>query len=692
MPENRLAREKSPYLLQHAHNPVDWYPWGEEALARAREEDKPIFLSVGYSTCHWCHVMERESFEDEAVAALMNEHYVCIKVDREERPDVDEIYMAAVQAMTGQGGWPLSAWLTPQLEPFYGGTYFPPDDRFGRPGFPRVLSALAEAWTNERDKVFAQAAQLRQALEGLGGIRGERGTLDRSLVDAAYEQLAGSYDARWGGWGGAPKFPRTDFGALALRHFARTGDQQALTMVERTLESMARGGMFDHLAGGFARYSTDDRWLVPHFEKMLYDNAQLAFHYLEAHQLTGREDFAEVARRTLDYVLATMTDPEGGFHSAEDADSEGVEGKFYVWSLEEIGRVLDGVERDLFVRMYGVSAAGNWEGSNVLERVATVEELASSDGLSEPEVRAHLESARSRLLAAREKRVRPGRDDKVLTAWNGLMIEALARGAVVLDDDRYLEAASRAAGFVLRELRDDEGRLLRRWREGEARIAGYAEDHALLVRGLLELYQAGLDLEWLEHARALHDELFAVFGDPEDGALFNTRPDQDDLIVRTKAGYDGSVPTANSVAAANALKLFELTGERAYADQVEGILRAFEPVLREAPLSMVHLVLVLDAWLGERLELVLAAASRDAARAFLTAARTGYHPDLVVAHVPDGEAAVRARTIAPVLEGRERGEVPVRAWVCRGFHCEQPVTSLEELTARLDLLRRDGKA
>ncbi len=687
-PANRLAHEKSPYLLQHAHNPVDWYPWGDEALRRARSEDKPIFLSIGYSTCHWCHVMERESFENEEIARLMNERFVCIKVDREERPDLDEIYMAAVQAMTGQGGWPLSAWLTPDLEPFYGGTYFPPDDRFGRPGFPRVLEALSEAWTEQRDQAVAQANKLTEALAGLGVPRAGGEIDGREVVDRTYESLLNSFEPRNGGWGSAPKFPRTDFGALCLRVFHRTGDERALNMVSTTLDAMARGGIFDQLGGGFARYSTDERWLVPHFEKMLYDNAQLAFHYLEGVQLTGREDWAGVARATLDYVLRDMTDDQGGFHSAEDADSEGEEGRFYVWSMEQIEKLLDPEELEVLVPFYGVTAGGNWEGRNVLERATTIEHVAQQQGLDVDEASARLERAREKLFRHRERRIRPGLDDKVLTAWNGLMIQALARGAVVLDEPRYAEAARRAADFLLSEMRTDGG-LLRRWREGEAAIDAFAEDYTFLVRGLLELYQCDLDPRWVETARELHDECFDVFGDPDGGALFNTRPDRSDLIVRTKAGYDGSIPTANSVAAANALVLHELTGDARYREQAEAIVRTFSALLEEAPMAMVSLVLTIDALENERPTLVVAAEDRAGARAWIRRTRQGYHPDLVVAHAP-AEAGPQSLGI---LEGRAAspGAAP-RAYVCRGFHCEAPTEDPSDLGAALDLRSNDGES
>ncbi len=676
---NRLIHEKSPYLLQHAHNPVDWYPWGEEALARAQAEDKPIFLSIGYSTCHWCHVMERECFENPAIAALLNELFVCIKVDREERPDLDEIYMAAVQAMTGQGGWPLNVWLTPDLHPFYGGTYFPPEDRYGRPGLPRVARALAEAWRERREEVLQQSQRLVDSLSRLTQVPVQGRDLDRGWVDAAQERLEQIFDEQWGGFGEAPKFPRADFGEICLRQYRRNADEKALHMALRTLERMQDGGIYDHLGGGFSRYSTDRSWTIPHFEKMLYDNAQLGFHYVEAVQLTQREDFARTARGIFDYVLRDLRSPEGGFFSAEDADSEGEEGLFYAWTRDEVRELLDPEDAELFAAAYGLDGPANFEGKWVLARRVDDEALAADHELEVEEVAHRLERTRRVLFERRASRVRPALDDKVLTAWNGLMIRALARGAIVLHEPRYLHAAQAAARFVLSEMRDDRG-LLRRWRDGEARFPAYAEDYAYFVEGLLELYQADFDLDWLEAAESLHRELFEHFADPSDGALYHTRADQGDLLVRAKSGYDGAVPTANSVAAHNALTLFELTGRDGYARQCEAILQAFSGVLAEAPLSMARLLLVLDAWTSERVELVLAAppVERDA---WLHRARGGYQPDLFVSAVVDDP---RSRQLLPPLEGKVALDGPT-AYVCRGFACRRPSLDPREWVAELGL-------
>ncbi len=690
-PANRLAREKSPYLLQHAHNPVDWHAWGEEAFAKARREDRPLFVSIGYSTCHWCHVMERESFEDPAIAALLNEQFVPVKVDREERPDVDEIYMAFVQSLTGQGGWPLNVWLTPERKPFYGGTYFPPADRHGRPGFAAVLGAIAAAYRERRSDIQNAAGEYAAALTQLATLPSARAALGAEILDAGYAQLVRLHDDRRGGFGRAPKFPRADFGALCLRTFHRTGDATALAIACRTLDAMAAGGIYDHLGGGFARYSTDGEWLVPHFEKMLYDNAQLAFHYLEAYQLTRQPRYARVARETLDYVLRDMTDPTGGFHSAQDADSEGEEGRFYLWDLAEVERLLPTDIAPLLIDHYGLTAQGNFEGRNILHRATTTEQLAGSRGLPVADVEARLQRGREILRAARSGRVRPHRDDKVLTAWNGLMIHALARGASVLEEARYLSAATRAADFVVGTLRTPSG-LLRRYRDGEAAIPAASEEYACLVRGLLELYQAGFDLRYARAAIELHREMMERFADPADGALFTTPTGQADVIVRVKTGYDGATPTANSLAAANSITLFELTGEDAYAAQAERILSAFSAVLSEQPLSLATMLLALDAWLSERVQLVLAGDALDPRTgALVAAARSGFHPGLTISLAPAADVGDAAAALLSPVQGKhpQPGGAPA-AYVCRGFVCRRPAHDPQAMAQDLGLTRATG--
>ncbi len=674
---NHLIHEQSPYLLQHAHNPVDWYPWCKEALRRAREENKPIFLSIGYSTCHWCHVMERESFENEAIAALMNEYFICIKVDREERPDLDEIYMAAVQGMTGQGGWPMSVFLTPQLKPFFGGTYFPPEDRFGRPGFKSVLLQIHELWGQEHARILSAAEQISNRLGQLELVESAAGELDAMPVQTLYEQISTSFDPENGGWGGAPKFPRGDYGSLCLRWFRKSGDKHALTMALSTLEHMADGGIYDQLGGGFARYSTDPSWLVPHFEKMLYDNAQLVFHYLEAYQLTGEERYAEIAGGTLDYVLREMTDPRGGFYSAEDADSEGEEGKFYVWDAAEVERVLPSKLLAPFRLAYGLSEQGNWEGSNILHRAMGDPEVAAALKLPVLAVREALEKARQVLLSLRAKRTRPALDDKVLAAWNGLMIQTMARASVVLKEPRYLGAAEKAADFILNDMMA-EGKLQRRWREGRAGIDAYAEDYAMLVGGLLELYECSFQPRFFAAAVNLHRTMMKEFADEKDGALFNTRAGESELLVRVKVGYDGATPTANSVAASNMLSLYELTGEDEYARQLEQILHAFWGALSTRPATMTRMVLVLDAYLGDRTELVLAGRLKEVLP-LLQEARASYNPDLFISHAsPDRNS----EDLLPALAGRVSLD-GATAYVCRAFSCQQPTrdpaTMLKEL-------------
>ncbi|HEU0142207.1 MAG TPA: thioredoxin domain-containing protein, partial [Bryobacteraceae bacterium] len=524
MHTNRLANEKSPYLQQHAHNPVDWYPWGEEAFERARREDKPIFLSIGYSTCHWCHVMERESFESESLAEVLNRFFIPIKVDREERPDVDRVYMTFVQATTGGGGWPMSVWLTPELKPFLGGTYFPPDDRYGRPGFRSVLEQIAKAWESDQTRILQSSHDVLAELEKHVQVKGDAAYLDDRILESGFNVFRRTYDVRLGGFGNAPKFPRPAVFNFLLRYYRRTGNQEALHMTVNTLKAMARGGMYDHLGGGFHRYSVDARWFVPHFEKMLYDQAQLAIAYLEAFQITGEAWLQETARGILDYVLRDMRSPEGGFYSAEDADSvidpaqphEKGEGAFYIWSAGEIRSLVDSPVLDWFQYRYGVEAAGNvqedpqgeFTGRNILYEAHTVEETAERFDLPEAEIRRGLEEATQKLLAHRSGRIRPHLDDKILTCWNGLMISAFAKAGQVLGESKYSEAASTAADFILSKLYERySGRLLRRFREGEAAIPGFLDDYAFLAQGLLDLYETTFDIHHLDTAIRLTETM-----------------------------------------------------------------------------------------------------------------------------------------------------------------------------------------
>ena len=552
---NRLENETSPYLLQHKDNPVDWYPWGEEAFEKARAEDKPVLLSVGYSACHWCHVMERESFEDEATARLMNEGFVSIKVDREERPDVDSIYMAATQAMTRHGGWPMTVFMTPDGAPFYAGTYFPPVPSRGMPAFGQILTSLSEAYKNRRDEVLKSAEGVREYLQAATSASIPRTGLSEGLLNDAANALVGQLDNRFGGFGGAPKFPQAMNLEVLLRHHARTGDRSALSGAELTLRSMASGGIYDHLGGGFARYAVDEYWLVPHFEKMLYDNALLARLYLEAYEATGDEFYRRIATETLDYLLRDMTSPEGGFYSAEDADSEGEEGKFYVWTPAEIEAALEPEEAKLALRYWDVTEDGNFEGKNILNVPRPTEAVAREFGLSAEELADRIGGIRAKLYEVREDRVRPGRDDKVLAAWNGLALRAFALAARVLPErEDYLEAARRNAGFLLGEMKEG-GRLRRSYKDGRARFNGYLEDYACVADGLISLYQATFETRWIEEARDLADATLELFWDGERGAFYDTPSDHEELVTRPRDVYDSAAPSGNSVAVDVLLKL-----------------------------------------------------------------------------------------------------------------------------------------
>jgi len=654
---NRLRDATSPYLLQHADNPVDWYEWGPDALERARAEDRPILLSVGYAACHWCHVMERESFEDEATAALMNEHFVNIKVDREERPDVDAVYMDAVQAMTGQGGWPMTVFLTPQGEPFWAGTYFPKEERHGMPAFTRVLSAVAEAWRDRRDEIRSQG---RKIVEAIGRrVRPSEEPLTDEVLDEAMATLRASFDSEHGGFGGAPKFPQPMTLEFLLRMHLR-GAEGALDMATRTLDRMAAGGIRDLLGGGFHRYSVDRIWLVPHFEKMLYDNAQLALVYLHAFQVTGEERHREVAAETLEYLLRDLRHERGGFLSSEDADSEGEEGRFYVWSWEELAAEV-GEEAALAM---GAEREGNWEGSSILHG-----EAAPGD-------------ARERLLAIRGRRVRPAADDKVLAGWNGLAIRAFAEAGRALDEPRFVRAAEAAAGFVHDEMRREDGRLLRAWREGRTSGPAYAEDHALLSAGLLALYEATLDLRWFEAARELADELLRLFADEEGGGFFETGSDAEELVLRPKELLDSAVPAAGSVAAETLQRLAMLTGDRSYERAAVSALEQVREVMGRAATALGHALSAVDLYLSPSREIAIAGDPGDErTRALLREVWRRFLPGAVLAAAPPGDG--EAEKAIPLLQGRELVDGSPAAYVCERFVCRRPVTEPAELAAEL---------
>ncbi|MEW4566252.1 thioredoxin domain-containing protein [Tautonia sp. JC769] len=686
-PANRLAGETSPYLLQHQHNPVDWYPWGEEAFAKARAEDKPIFLSVGYSACHWCHVMERESFEDEAIARIMNEHFVNVKVDREERPDVDQIYMAAIQALSGHGGWPMSVFLTPDGKPFWGGTYFPPRDARGMPGFARVLTSIHDAWTDRREALMNSAKELTEHLGAAGRVPASEGELDAGLLDHALKQLERAFEPKDGGFGSAPKFPHPMDLRLLLRLHLHKGDDHSLYMVRHTLGKMARGGIYDHLGGGFARYSTDNEWLVPHFEKMLYDNALLASTYIEAYQLTEDPEFARVAREIFDYTLGRMTDPEGGFYATEDADSEGVEGKYYVWTLDEIGKVLGGDRAEAFATVYDVTERGNWEGHTILNMPRPLDQVAASLGRDVDDLRRELDEDRAKLLAVREQRIAPGKDTKVLTSWNGLMIAAMADGGHALGDDRYLDAAEKAAGFLLDRMRGDEGRLLHSFKDGQAKFNAYLDDHANLIDALTRLYEATGRVRWIASALELTDVMIAQFFDAEEGGFFYTGVDHETLITRTKDAYDNATPSGNAMAATALARLAALTGRSDLEDLSRRTIQSVKLVLEKAPTAAGQSLIALDFLLGRTKEIaVVAGEDRGEMVEVLRRIRGRFLPHAVVAPTApeEGDRAAAAR-IVPLLTDRPARDGKTTIYVCENFTCREPV-----FADRLDEALRDN--
>jgi uncharacterized protein YyaL (SSP411 family) len=663
---NALAHETSPYLLQHRDNPVDWLPWGSEALGRARDEDRPLLVSIGYSSCHWCHVMERESFEDPATARLMNERFVCVKVDREERPDVDALYMEAVQAMTGHGGWPLNVFLTPEQIPFFGGTYWPPEPRMNMPSWRQILAAVAQAWDERRGEIREQGQRMAGRLAGGALLRPSEQPLRAATLDAAVEALAGQFDSVQGGFGGAPKFPPHATLAFLLRRAAVRGtDTPEGRMALMTLRSMAGGGIHDQVGGGFARYAVDARWTVPHFEKMLYDNALLARAYLHGWQLSGDPLLRRTAEETLGWALREMRAPDGGFYSALDADSEGVEGRFYVWTLDELRDALDPADAEAAVAWFGASARGNFEGSNVLE---------SRGPEPPPEQRARI---RSRLLEVRERRVRPGLDDKRLASWNALMIGALADAGAVLGRDDLLQAAREAAAFVLERMRTPEGRLLRTFNAGEARLNAYLEDHAFLLEALLTLYEATFEERWFAEARALGDALLERFADPEHGGFFSTSSDHEQLVARRKDLEDAPIPSGASAAAFGLLRLAALTGEAAYERQAESQLQLLHELVERHPTAFGHLLQALDFRLAPVREVALAG---DAAgvTALAGVVRERLRPHLVLAARVDG-----APSAVPLLEGREAVDGSAAAYVCERFACRLPVTDADGLRAEL---------
>jgi uncharacterized protein len=718
---NRLAHEKSPYLLQHAHNPVDWYPWGEEAFAKARQENKPIFLSVGYSTCHWCHVMAHESFENEEVAAIMNREFVNIKVDREERPDVDRVYMTFVQATTGGGGWPMSVWLTPDLKPFVGGTYFPPEERYGQPAFKRVLERIATAWKEDHDKIVEQGSKIVEALRESQSAAPGEGKIDAVVLDAAYKQLDRSYDPKEGGFGNAPKFPRPATLNFLTRFFARDpksdAGKHALNMALFTLRKMAAGGMHDHIGGGFHRYSVDRYWHVPHFEKMLYDQAQLASSYLDAFQITRDRQFEAVARDILDYVARDMTSKEGGFFSAEDADSpvaagdssrrsgaeaddrghvETAEGAFYIWTKKEIDDAL-GDFAEVFDFHYGVQAHGNapegsdphdeFRGKNILIERHTIAETAEHFRKSKEELTKMLAESRAKLFAIRAQRPRPHLDDKIISAWNGLMISAYARAAQVMDEPRYLEIATRAANFLKAKLYDPSRKILyRNYREGRSEIEGFADDYTFVVQGLLDLYEASFDVAWLKLATELQQTQDRLFFDEKNGGYFSTSGKDESVFLRMKDDNDGAEPAASSIAAVNLLRLSQIRDDQSMSERARKTIHAFAMTLTNFPSAMPQMLLALDYSLSKPRQIVIAGKKESSeTRALLKEVHRHFLPNTIVvlADANEGQKYIgqtneAVRAMSPV-EGKPA------AYVCENFTCKAPVTDLKQLGELLKL-------
>jgi uncharacterized protein len=675
---NRLSRETSPYLLQHAQNPVDWYAWGPEALARAQSENKPIFLSIGYAACHWCHVMERESFEDERTAQFLNEHFVCIKVDREERPDLDDIYMAATVAISGSGGWPMSVFLLPDQRPFFAGTYYPPSDRFGRPGFRTLLTRINELWQLERDKLLDEAQTLTDHLKALSALSPPSPVISSSAVDQTLHALKSSFDPVWGGFGSAPKFPAAQTLSLLLTHHARTGDEEALAMANVTLSGMKNGGMYDQLGGGFARYSTDERWLVPHFEKMLYDNAALAAAYLEAFQLTRDPEYRRVADETLAYIVREMQSPSGGYYSATDADSEGVEGKFFVWSLDEIQSQLTREEAEYFAFFYDVTPEGNFEHTNVLNTPRTLAQAADVLGVEPSALASTLEGARRKLYEVRKQRVPPLLDDKILTAWNGLMLGAMAEGFRVLRQREYLVSAERAANHALTVLRRPDGGLFRTARNGNAHLAAYLEDYAYLADGLITLFEAGGAPAFLREAEALVERMLADFGDDPDGlAFFHTAKDHERLIHRTREGHDGAIPNPNAIAARALLRLGRHLDRPELLERARRSIEAYGASINRIPRAFASSLNVLAMLEEPATELcVVGALGSEQREAIERAVAEVLLPNRVVAHVDPNVP----NPGLPLT--RDKAEVAGKPalYVCRNYACEAPITDPAEIT------------
>jgi uncharacterized protein YyaL (SSP411 family) len=690
---NRLINEKSPYLLQHAANPVDWYPWGEEAFEKARKEDKPIFLSIGYSTCHWCHVMENESFQDSDLAALMNDTFVSIKVDREERPDIDNIYMTVCQMITGSGGWPLTIIMTPDKKPFYVGTYIPRESRFGLIGLSELVPRIKEIWQTRRDEIAKTADQIAEALARTTSSSPPDSDLGEPVLKAAFEQYEYSFDRRFGGFGSAPKFPAPHNFLFLLRYRKRAGEDAALKMTEKTLSAMRLGGIYDHLGYGFHRYSTDVQWLVPHFEKMLYDQALMAMAYIETYQATGKEEFKDIAREIFTYVLRDMTDTSGGFYSAEDADSEGVEGKFYIWSADEIRKALEPDDARLAMMIFNVNEEGNFDepiqqgktGQNILHLTKPLPGTASEMGIPYDELMARLEKIRSCLFEVRNLRIHPRKDDKILTDWNGLMIAALALGGQVFDEPLYVDAARKAVAFIMANMRGPDGRLYHRYREKEAAMHGTIDDYAFLIWGLLNLYEATFDIRYLRDALELNGDMLDHFWDKRDGGFFFTADDAEKLPVRRKEVFDAAIPSGNSVAALNLFRLARITGEIDYEARAERTITISADQVRQAPQAFTMLLCALDFELGPSYEIVIVGRpTADDTHQMLKAIRTRFIPNKIVIVKPAGHDSPDVVHFADFIKAQTGIEGKATAYICRNYSCDLPTNDISKLVELLD--------
>jgi len=678
---NRLIHETSPYLLQHAHNPVDWYPWSEEAFEKAKKENKPVLLSIGYSACHWCHVMERESFENEKIAALMNELFVNIKVDREERPDLDEIYMNAVQMLTGRGGWPMTVFLTPEGKPFYGGTYFPPEDRQGMPGFPRILQGVAQAYRERPADVEKSVGQILETLHHMAESQPSEKDFAPGIIAESCEKIARAYDSENGGLGQAPKFPNPGVYELFLRYYSESGDERYLTMVAQTLSKMAQGGIYDHVGGGFHRYSVDAKWLVPHFEKMLYDNAQLLRIYSQAYVITGEPLYKTVVEESAGYLLREMHQPEGGFYSTQDADSEGEEGKFFVWTLAEIDALLGAEDGEVFARMYDVTEEGNFEEKNILHPILTVDQASKFFRKEKSEIEALIARTKEKLFTAREKRIKPFRDEKIIAAWNGLLLSGLAEAIKITGASSCLEASRRTVEFIFGRMFRD-GYLLHVYKDGQAKLRGYLDDYAFVALGLLDLYEVLFDRSLIDRAMQLADIMLQEFWDERGGGLFYTGKSHVPLISRAKPVFDASIPSGNAIAAQLLLRLYHLGGVEDYHTRAETILRSYYDAMVSQPFGFAHMLCALDQYLHPAKEIVIVGERSDARTTdLIKEIHSLYLPNKAVQVFAPGESLEK---VSPLMVGKQQIDGRPTAYVCQNFTCSAPVTSWAELKRLLE--------